>query len=230
MFLNFYRFTTPIASLVTLLAFTASIAWADAVTLTSVKGWPNERTSNDPPPNAIDGNTNTFTWTTESFASASPSYLGVGFNSTGVGRIRLWKTPEGGGGPNIKNLVIQYTNDSSATALDLRAWSNVSGLASGHLATELLNASAVNANGTVTGDVHNSPGPDGWGSLTFAPVQATGIRIAFSNPSGTGLIHYRVGEFEVHSAEVPEPSALAFLMLGLFAGISGRVRVGRSTK
>ena len=201
----------------------ATDAIAAGIPLTSVKGWPNGRVSNDTPPNAIDGNTNTFTWTTESFNFSNPSYLGVGFNSSPVGRIRLWKIPDGGGGPNIKDLVIQYTNDSAATALDLRTWQNVTGLTNGVSGTELFNATSVNANGTVTGDVHDSVGGNGWGSLSFNVVQATGMRIAFSNPT-SGVVHYRVGEFEVY---VPEPAGiLTCLVGGLIACLSYRIRPG----
>jgi hypothetical protein len=211
---------SALVSIPVLLA-TAANSSAAGVPLTSVKGWPNGRLSNDTPPNAIDGNTNTFTWTTESFNFNNPSFLGVGFNSSPVGRIRLWKTPDGGGGANIKDLTIQYTNDSSATPLDLRTWQNVSGLTSGFFGTELFNASAVNANGTVTGDVHDSTGANGWGSLSFNAVLATGMRIAFANPGSGQVVHYRVGEFEVY---VPEPATVSLLMIGVFAILANRAR------
>ena len=75
----------------TLLLVTPVSATAAGIPLSSVKGWPNGRISNDTPPNAIDGNINTFTWTTESFNLNNPSYLGVGFNSSPVGRIGFGK-------------------------------------------------------------------------------------------------------------------------------------------
>jgi hypothetical protein len=205
----------------------AASARAELIPLTSVKGWPNGRTSNDTPPNAIDGNTNTYTWTTESGNSVNPSFLGVGFDSSLVNRIRLWKVPDSGFGftPNIKNLAIQYTNSNPATPLDLRTWQNVSGLATGFQQTEQLNASSVNANGTVTGDVHNSPAGDGWATLRFDAVQATGMRIAFTVPSGSPINHYRVGEFQVH---IPEPGALMLLGCGLPGLVGWRVRCRRS--
>jgi hypothetical protein len=201
-----------------------------AVVLTSVKGWPNERPGfqGDPPPNAIDGNVNTYTWTTASGNSANPSYLGVGFNTEIVDRIRLWKVPDSGFGftPNIKDLVIQFTNSSIGTPLDLRVWQTVTGLANGYFATEFLNATSVNANGSVTGDVHNSPTGDGWASLTFDKVHATGMRIAFTVPSGQPINHYRVGEFQVYAA-VPEPATvIAFLASILSLGVARRVLAG----
>jgi hypothetical protein len=198
-------------------------AIADLVPLTSVKGWPNGRVSNDTPPNAIDGNTNTYTWTTESTNAINPSFLGVGFDSSHVNRIRLWKVPDSGFGftPNIKNLAIQYTNSNPATPLDLRVWQNVTGLANGFQGNELLDATAVNANGTVTGDVHNSPAGDGWASLMFDVVRATGMRIAFTVPSGQPINHYRVGEFQVH---IPEPGTIALFGCGLLSFLAFRVR------
>ena len=54
------------------------------------------------------------------------------------------------------------------------------------------------SNGTVTGDNHNSA-VSGWASLGFTAVNATGIRIGFSNPPGSAYpnVHYRVYEFEL---------------------------------
>jgi hypothetical protein len=132
----------------------------------------------------------------------------------------LWKLPDSGFGftPNIKNLTIQYTNINSAIPLSLRTWQTVSGLKNGFQGSELLNASSVNANGTVTGDVHDAAF-DGWASLRFDPVRATGMRVAFTVPSGQPINHYRVGEFQVH---IPEPGAVAVLLSGLVAGVTCR--------
>jgi hypothetical protein len=55
----------------------------------------------------------------------------------------------------------------------------------------------VNANGTVTADNHNSL-LNGWASLTFNPVNATAIRIGFSNAAPINFNHYRVYELEVY--------------------------------
>lgn len=173
-------------------------AAAAKIPLAGVEAFPNSRTSNDPPTNAIDGSTATFTWSTESLNTAIPSYLAIGFAPTPVNRLRLFKTPEGGGGQNVKNLVIQYTTGSGA--LSSRSWSNVPNLRNGFGGTELLQASAVNADGTVSGDVHS-----GYASLSFDTVQATGLRVGFANPSSAGTCstnptgpcnHYRVAELE----------------------------------
>ena len=189
-------------------------AWATQITITDVAGFPNGRTFNDPPPNAIDGDITTFTWTTNPNNVASPSHLAIGFDTTPVNRLRLWKERFGGGGQNVKDLVISYTTDGGP--LSSRLWIPVTGLANGFHGTEFLVATAVNANGTVLGDVHDSPSGDGWASLTFDTVTATGLRISFANPNPTypycnGLTadqlcnHYRVGEFEAHVESLTIP-------------------------
>lgn len=177
---------------------------ASKLALTSVETFPNPRTSNDLPAAAIDGNTGTFTWSTEAYNVVHPSFLAVGFAEANVGRLRLWKAPDGGGGELVKNLTVQYTTGTGP--LSARTWSNVAGLANGFGGAELLKATAVNADGTVTGDVHDSPAGDGYASLTFTPVRATGLRIAFANPNPASTCssvpgtcnHYRVGELEVY--------------------------------
>lgn len=190
---------TTLLAVALLASLTVDWAWAVQITITSVQGFPNGRTSDDPPANAVDGDINTFTWTTASGNLENPSHLAIGFASTSVNRIRLWKDNASGYGfsPNIKDLTIQYTADT-AVPLSSRTWVTVTGLTNGFLGTELLNATAVNSNGTVTGDVHNSAAGDGWAALTFDTVDATGLRISFSVPGGSGVNHYRVGEFEAH--------------------------------
>ncbi len=226
--MRFFRLPVVVALAVTTTLVISTISSA-AVTLTSVEGWPNGRIVGDNPPNAVDGNTSTYTWTTNPSNTFSPSYLGVGFDSTPIDRIRVWKTPESGwtSDENSKNLIIQYTSDNSAIALDARTWQNVDGLTSGYFGTELFHAALVSPGGTVTGDVHDSPGvfgsPDGWGSLSFTKVMATGVRIGFANSNGnSAYTHYRVGELQVVAA-VPEPiSAIVFLASCVFIGASCR--------
>jgi hypothetical protein len=162
------------------------------IAITGVQAFPNGRTTNDLPANAIDGNTGTFTWTTNAYNTSAPSYLAIAFAGTTVNRIRLWKSPDGGGGESYKNLVIEYTTGTAAD-LSARTWTQVSGLRNGFEGQELMRVESVNAYGYVTGDRHDSVNGDGWASLTFDPVQATGLRIGFSSP---GLVHYRVGELQ----------------------------------
>src|SRR5688572_2301252 len=201
----------------TLIIARPAAVFATHITITSGAGFPNGRTSNDPPTNAIDGSIFTFTWTTEAFNEASPSHLAIGFDSTDVDRLRSWKDDDGGGGQNIKNLTIQYTTDTGL--LSSRSWTTVTGLVNGFNGTEFLDATSVNLNGTVTGDIHDSTAGDGWASLTFDAITATGLRISFRNPvtvigcskaGGTNCNQYRVGEFEAHfdTIAVPEPDTI----------------------
>lgn len=112
--------------------------------------------------------------------------------------------------------------------MSLRNWINVTGLSNGYLGSELLNATAVNSNGTVLGDFHDSPTGDGWASLVFNPVQATGVRVFFSKPVNESYVfmHYIVYEFEVYgppNSPVPEPSTMAIFGLGV-VGMAYRAR------
>lgn len=196
------------------------VAWAGQVTVTHISGYPNSRTVGENPPAAIDGNVHTYTWTTNPNNTADPSYLQTGFTATAVNRIRLWKQRHPGGGNFSKNLVIEYTTDTTMP-LESRTWQAVSHLATGY-AGETLRATAVNVDGTVTEDIHDSPDPseawggnnDGWASLTFDSVTATGVRIAFRNPHPlysfcNGITndqtcnHYRVGEIQVWGPDAP---------------------------
>jgi hypothetical protein len=154
------------------------------ITITSSIGAPNRGDTG----RAVDGNLGTETYTTPSYNTADPSYLEVGFASATVNRIRLYKDTYAG--PH--NLTIQYTTDTGP--LTSRDWSNVTGLSNGYVGTELLNATSVNSGGTVTGDAHDSPNGDGWASLLFDNVAATGLRIAFSG--GATYKHYHVYELE----------------------------------
>jgi hypothetical protein len=52
-------------------------------------------------------------------------------------------------------------------------------------------AASVNRDGTVTADNHDSA-RSGWASLSFDAVNATGIRIGFSNVTSLSQNHYRV--------------------------------------
>lgn len=170
------------------------------ITPTAAAGWPNGRLSNNLPPNAIDGSLSSFTWTTESFNSVNPSYLGIGFDATTVSRIRIYKDNNAGGpGLIAKNLTVEYTTSPSSTPLSARVWLPVSGLTNGFQGVETILATSVNSNGTVTADNHDSA-VNGWASLTFNAVNATGIRIGFSNATPISVNHYRVYEFEAYGS------------------------------
>lgn len=228
------RFPASLATVLAALAVLVLAAPGGAVEIpiTSVAGFPNGRTLNELPPNAIDGDTTTFTWTTNPNSTASPSHLAIGFDSAPVDRIRLWKARDGGGGQNIKNLTIQYTTDPTGVPLASRTWITVTGLVNGHQSTELMDATAVNANGTVDGDIHDSAAGDGWASLRFDQVVATGLRISFANPNPVAVCdgvtpngacnHYRVGEFEAHGpVPVPAIGGWGMAMIGLVVAAAG---------
>jgi hypothetical protein len=163
--------------------------------------WPNGRTSNHVPALAVDKDLGTFTWSTEAFNTLVGN-VGLDFAAPAlVNRIRLWKDPDRGGPrtPIPKNLTILYTTDTGA--MESRVWSAVEGLRNGLHDSELLRAGAVNLDGTVDGDVHDSVnGTDGWASLVFFPVEATGVAIRFANPpdSTYQYVHYKVHELEAH--------------------------------
>jgi hypothetical protein len=113
----------------------------------------------------------------------------------------------------------------------------VTNLINGWQGTELMDATSVNANGTVTGDIHDSVAGDGFASLTFDTVTATGLRISFSNPAVVGgcgggnpitdCNHYRVADFQAHY-EIPEPDAA--LLLGAALGGLGWLRRRQSAR
>lgn len=174
-------------------------AAAGRATITNIAGWPNGRVSNNLPANAIDGSTATFTWTTEAFNSVNPSFLGIGFaTSTAVNRIRLFKDNNAGGpGLIAKNLVIEYSTNPVSTPLSARTWTGVTGLTNGFQSAENMVASGVTANGTVLADNHDSA-VHGWASLAFDVVNATAIRIGFSNATPISVNHYRVYEIEAY--------------------------------
>ena len=178
-----------VSLLVTMLAVAASfvtpsVASTSKITITSSVGGPDRGDT----ARAYDGSLATETYTTPAYTANFPAYLEFGFDSANVNRIRLYKDTYAG--PH--DLAIQYTTDTGD--LTARSWTNVSGLSNGFKGTELLDATAVNSDGTVSGDLHDSPS-EGWASLTFDLVQATGIRIAFSGSSGC-CNHYHVYEFQ----------------------------------
>jgi hypothetical protein len=154
------------------------------------------------------------TWTTQS-GTTKPNRLILTFNQLRpVNRLRFYKRAEGGIGAGIdvpKDLHIEYTihpvpsdilinphaGDPFSTPHE--AWKRVSGLTNGFQGIEPFNATAVNPNGEVLGDAHDSFEPGwGWGSLSFDTVYATGISVVFANsqPSITPAVHYKLYEVD----------------------------------
>ncbi|MEY2424834.1 MAG: Kre9/KNH-like N-terminal Ig-like domain [Actinomycetota bacterium] len=160
------------------------------ITVTSSVGVPDRGDT----ANAFDGNTGTDTYTTPSYNATLPSYLETTFASSEIGRIRIYKNTEYG--PH--DLTIQTINSADAVP----TWTNVSGMVNGFFGAELLTATSVNTNGTVTGDAHDSAS-SGWASLTFDTVTATGLRIAFTTAHPN--VHYHVYELEIHNVAEAAP-------------------------
>ena len=72
-------------------------AQSEPINLTAIKVWPNERTSNYPPSDAIDGDIASFTWSTQTY-NMSPAYIAVSFGQMmQVDRIRIFKDTDGTG-------------------------------------------------------------------------------------------------------------------------------------
>lgn len=219
--------TRALCPLAILLTLTTGLASAGTVTLNSVSAWPNERTSGNVPTAAIDGDTSTFTWITESFTTSDPVNIAVDFDSGPVNRIRLYKEIDNGCcGYVPRTLQIYYTVDTGA--LSSRGWSLVTGLTNGFLGTETMknssgDAVANSATATITGDYHYSP-TQGWASLSFDTVNATGIRIAVSK-DGLSYNHYHLNELEVMSDDnVPEPSSVLLVVSATGAALMLRRR------
>ena len=117
----------------------------------------------------------------------------------------------------MKDLVILWTDSSTATPLSARSWQMVPNLTNGFMGAELLVADTVNSNGTVINDVHDSVNEGhGWASLTFDPVFATGLSIQFSKSS---FSHYKLHEIEAH---IPEPESA--LLISCFVSVLGLAR------
>jgi len=200
-------------------------------------GWPSGRTSSWQPYLAVDGSTNTHTWTTASGTWKTPNHLGLDFGRlVAVNRIRLWKDPLDGyhNRADPKNLVIQFTTESGP--ITARRWSNVRNLSNGFLGTELMRASAVNPNGTVDLDIHDSVTLNhGWASLVFDTVHASGVRISFSRTS-TPFNHYKVHEFEAYRSPLamisgsgaPRPGGTILLDLEATRDVGSAYQVGTS--
>ena len=175
--------------------FVCTSANASRISGITAHVWPDERTGGQSPSKAVDGDLNTYTWSTRSHTNR-PNHLGFDFGKMEyVNRIRLWKTNYGDWNAIVpKNLTIQYTSDLEP--MSSRQWFNVPNLTNGFGDIEILRANAVNPDGTVQYDNHDSR-QHGWASLMFCPVEATGIRITFSNAKSYPFVHYRVYEVEI---------------------------------
>lgn len=208
-FLTTSVFVAPLSAIMMAMGFAGNVAADQAITALACHAWCCERHpgQGNAPDQAIDGDLTTFTWSTLSFTTSGETQhsLGLDFGQlTPLYRIRLWKEKDGGGGENVKNLVIEYSTDDPSIPLNRRQlWAPVTNMATGFngefLNVDGANGGSVNADGTVFLDIHDSPSTDGWASLTFDTVTATGVRISFENPNSITFNHYKVYEFEAYS-------------------------------
>lgn len=150
---------------------------------------------------AIDQDTTTFSYLTPS-GTSNPNTVALDIGQVRtVDRLRVAKLGDLEGFEGIDNadLEILYTTDSGP--LDTRSYQPVTGLVSGSQGAELINAEAVNAEGSVEKD-HHDFGTDGWYSLSFDAVAATGLAVRFARSAGdpNTATHYPTFEFEIYAA------------------------------
>jgi hypothetical protein len=183
--------------------------------------WPNGRTVGNNPSEAVDGDLSTYTWTTNPFTNDQTNYLGLAFpQACDVNMIRWWRDRNCGSGGQpgwecAKNLVVQYTIDSGP--MENRAWLNVTQMSNSVL--EPVSAESVNLDGTIELEFHDSS-TEGWASVVFARVVATGMRIGFSRtevPQFYENNHYKVHEIEAYNDIVAVEAASWTLIKSMYA-------------
>jgi alpha-L-fucosidase len=114
-----------------------------------------------------------------------------------VTRLRINKEIYHGGGLDIW---VYYTTDTDAD-LHRRNWKPVTGLTNGYLGTELITLgypeASVSGN-KIEGDLH-----DGWFSVTFDPVYATGVAMGFMGNATIGIeyLHPLIREAELYGVK-----------------------------
>jgi hypothetical protein len=168
-----------------------------AATRTGVGVSPTDRTR-DEVANAIDGSTETGTYTTTSYTLAKPAYLMIDLAPTVINHLRLYKDTAAAGSHTLQ---IEYTSGSGS--LEGRTWNAVTSMTNGVAGSELLNASSVNSDGSIIGDVHDS-GVSGFASLMFDTVEATGVRIGFTGAETYN--HFHVFEVEAYYTDLTAPT------------------------
>jgi len=180
--------------------------------------------------NAIDGDTGTFSYMTNSFTGVPITVaLDVTIADPYVNGFRISKLGDidgysGSGydgdddevvdipGKEASDLAFYYTTDSGA--LNTRTWTAVSGLTNGYLGAELMNligGGSVSGN-TVDGEYHDSATDGTWASLSFAPVAGvTGIAFTMDHDekhfTEDGSNYYHYGTWEIEAMAIPEPGS-----------------------
>ena len=123
-----------------------------------------------------------------------------------VSRLRINKQIYSGGGLDIW---VYYTTDTDAN-LGRRTWKPVTGLTNGYLGTELITLGYSKA--SVSGNKIEGERHDGWFSVTFDPVYATGVAMGFMGNAtiGTEYLHPLIREAELYGvkrgASAPVPA------------------------
>ena len=181
--------------------------WFSGSALLGVSGATGQVNNRGDELNAIDGNVNTWSFLTPAFTTG-PHLAAFDLESLqSIERIRVAKQGDtdqagsGSGTPGLApidsmNLQILFTTDTGP--LNQRNYRPVSGLTNGFAGTERIEAAGIDPeNATVDRDVHNFA-TDGWYSLTFDTVEATGLAILFSRDSGdtAAWTHYPINEIQ----------------------------------
>ena len=184
------------------------IVGIDILRVDAVPGLPGVPTNRGDEDAAIDGNIETWSYITPS-SSTGPRFaafdLGV---ATDINRLRVskWSDVAGVGQPHDRvDLQILATTDGGP--LTDRDFAPVTGLMSGYLGTELIDALSVNpADATVEGDNHDRfADATEFYSLSFDTASATGLAIRFEKgPSSSNpYAHYRVYEAQLLDGTTP---------------------------
>ncbi|MEX0586070.1 MAG: lamin tail domain-containing protein, partial [Pirellulales bacterium] len=121
------------------------------------------------------------------------------------------------------DLEILWTADTGP--LRSRTYQPVSAMTNGSGGAELLNADAVNANGTISRDHHASTVNGQWWSVTFNPVNATALAVRVSRSSGepSNRVFYPVAEYEAYRSvvETSPTGNIPIVAIDQFAGPGG---------
>ena len=157
----------------------------------------------------LDDDLNTVACLTRSGTTNKHGQQCLGFDLTvpaEVSRLRINKKIYHGGGLDIW---VYYTTDTDAD-LGRRTWKPVTGLTNGYLGTERITlgySEASPSGNKIEGERH-----DGWFSVTFDPVYATGVAMGFMGNAtiGTEYLHPLIREAELYGvkrgASAPVPA------------------------
>lgn len=139
-----------------------------------------------------------------------------------INRLRVAKQADLDGVENpvdSANLTVLYTTGSGP--LSERTWYPVPNLDNGFNGSERIVADAVNSDGTVEGDRHDFY-YNGFYSLTFDAVNATGIGLEVARPAGDRqFTHYPTYSFEAHYEASIDPSVNRLPLSGIDVWYSG---------